>query len=366
MMNIGRSYKEFFTEIKDRIRHTQLSTILRANGQLLFLYWQIGRSIINNQEQEGWGAKIIERLAADLRDEFPDLKGFSVRNLKYMRKFAVTYPVEYISKIENQKHISDYSIVQEPLAQIEELFMHTPLAQISWYHHITLLEKVKATEERYWYIKQTIENAWSRNILLAQVESGLYTRQVKKKKITNYSLTLPPVDSDFAINILKDPYIFDFLNITGKAKEKNIEDQLILHITKFLLELGSGFAFIGRQYHLEIGGQDYYIDLLFYHITLRCYVVLELKATDFIPEFVGKLNFYISAVNDLLKTQSDNKTIGILLCKGKNDVIAEYALSGFTSPIGVAEYQLVKSLPEALKSELPSIEEIENSINEFV
>ena len=305
---------------------------------MVLLYWDIGTQILVRQENEGWGAKIIDRLAADLKKTFPDMKGFSSRNLKYMRKFAENYP--------------DKKFVQEVLAQI------------TWYHNITLLEKVKISIEREWYIYKTIENGWSRDIMVIQIETDLYHRQ--GKGVTNFSRTLPSPQSDLARQTLKDPYIFDFLMLDKDAREREIENQLTYHITRFLLELGTGFAFVGKQYHIEISRKDYYIDLLFYHLKLKCYVVIELKAKEFKPEHAGKLNFYLSAVDDLLKTEDENPSIGIILCKTKDKVLAEYALRDIKKPIGVSEFQLTNAIPEKFKSSLPSIEDLESELTQYL
>jgi predicted nuclease of restriction endonuclease-like (RecB) superfamily len=301
------------------------------------LYWEIGNTILQNQSQKGWGAKIIDSLSNDLRKSFPKMKGFSIRNLKYMRQFAVTYP--------------DKTFVQEVLAQL------------SWYHNITLIQKIKDENIRKWYIGKTIENGWSQAVLVHQIESDLYTRS-DSKKITNFSKTLVSPQSEIATEALKDPYIFDFLMLSEKAKERDIEEQLVKHITKFLLELGTGFAFVGNQYKLEVSGKEYFIDLLFYHLKLRCYFVIELKNVEFKPEFAGKLNFYLSAVDDLIKSDTDNPTIGLILCKTKDRVEAEYSLRDINKPIGISEYQITKSIPQELKSKLPTIEEIEEQLED--
>jgi len=327
-------YAEFLADLKDRIRRARVKAALSANRELILLYWEIGRMILERQRKEGWGSKVIDRLAHDLRREFPDMKGFSARNLKYMRAFAEAYP--------------DKKFVQEVLAQI------------TWYHNITLLEKVKDPKERIWYIQQTIEHGWSRNVLVHQIESGLYHR--KGKAITNFDRTLPAPQSDLAQEMLKDPYVFDFLGLTEDIRERELEKQLIARIRDFLLELGVGFAFVGSQVHLEVGGEDFYLDLLFYHLKLRCYVVIELKTGEFKPEYAGKMNFYLSAVDDLLRHPDDRPSIGIILCKSKNKVIVEYALRDTTKPIGVSSYRLTRALPEEIKSSLPSVEELEREL----
>ena len=339
MIGLPSGYAKFFSDLKERIRTAQVRASLSANRELILLYWEIGRRILEHQKEEGWGAKVIDRLARDLRSEFPEMKGFSPRNLKYMRAFAETYP--------------DKQIVQELLAQI------------TWYHNLTLLERVKDPVEREWYIRQTVEHGWSRNVLALQIESDFYRRQ--GKAITNFERTLPSPQSDLAQQTLKDPYIFDFLTIGNEAQERFLEKELIHHLTRFLLELGAGFAFIGRQYHLEISGEDFFIDLLFYHTKLHCYVAVELKAGGFKPEYAGKVNFYLSALDDRVKAPEDNPSIGLILCATKNRILAEYALRDIRKPIGVANWQtkLVKSLPKKLKGSLPSIEELETELSKI-
>lgn len=302
---------------------------------MILLYWQIGRDIIIRQQQQGWGTKVIDNLAKDLSQAFPDIKGFSSRNLKYMRKFAENYP--------------------------EEQFVQLSAAQIPWFHNCVLLDKVKNREEREWYIYQTIENGWSRNVLVHQIESRLYHRQ--GKAITNFEKTLPKPQSELAQQLIKDPYNFDFLSLTQTALESDLEKGLINRIRNFLLELGVGFAFVGSQYHLEVGNQDFYVDLLFYHLRLRCFIVIDLKIEEFKPEFSGKMNFYVAAVDDLLRHAEDNPTIGIILCKSKNKTIVEYSLRDLNQPIGVSTYQLREALPENLQNNLPTIEQLEAELN---
>jgi predicted nuclease of restriction endonuclease-like (RecB) superfamily len=324
-------YDDFLSDLKTRISHAQIRAAVAVNKELVLLYWQIGRDILHRQQQQGWGAKVINRLATDLQQAFPEIKGFSSRNLKYMRAFAQAYP--------------------------DEEFVQEVLAQITWYHNIALLEKLKLSEERFWYVQETIQHGWSRNVLVHQIESQLYHRQ--GKAITNFDRTLPKPQSELAQQLLKDPYSFDFLNLGEEILERDLERALINHIRDFLLELGVGFAFVGSQYHLEVGGEDFYIDLLFYHLRLRCYVVIDLKIEEFKPEFSGKMNFYVSAVDDLLRHPDDQPTIGIILCKSKNKVIAEYSLRDMNKPIGVSVYQLRNNLPEDLKKNLPTIEQLE-------
>jgi predicted nuclease of restriction endonuclease-like (RecB) superfamily len=292
--------------------------------------WSIGCDILARQAEQGWGAKVIERLARDLRAAFPDMKGFSPRNLKYMRALAEAYP--------------------------EEQFVQQLAAQMPWFHNCVLLDKVKDAAERQWYIRKTIEHGWSRNVLVHQIESGLYHRQGKAQ--TNFERTLPAPQSELAQQLLKDPYNFDFLTLGEDARERDLERGLLDHIRSFLLELGVGFAFVGSQHHLEVGGQDFYIDLLFYHLKLRCFIVIDLKMTEFQPEFAGKMNFYLSAADDLLRHPDDQPSIGLILCRSHNSVIVEYALRDSTKPIGVGAYQHTTRLPAALEHLLPPAEEI--------
>ena len=337
-LDLPNRYLSFLSKLKERIHKERLRVILSSNSKLILLYWDIGKMILSRQEKEGWGAKIIDRLSYDLKQEFPDMKGFSPRNLKYMRAFTSAFP--------NRKIVQGW------------------LAQISWYHNLALLDKLDNAEIRLWYAKKAIENGWSRDILVFQIEAQLYTRE--GKAISNFSKTLPPPESDMAVQIFKDPYVFDFLGTSDPRREKELEQTLIDHIQKFLLELGTGFAFVGRQVLLEIGKKDYYLDLLFYHLKLRCYVVVELKTTSFKPEYVGKLNMYLAAVDDLLSHPDDKPSIGLLLGKEKDKLLVEYALNGFQKPIGVADWErsVTQSLPDILKSSLPTVEEIEAELGE--
>lgn len=321
-------YISLLEELKNKIKISQNRAILSVNKELIFLYYEIGKIILKNQSQKGWGSKIIENLAEDLRKEFPNMKGLSLRNLRYMRLFAESYPAEFVQQ---------------------------SVAQLSWGHNIALLDKV-SSNKRDWYAKKAIENDWSRNVMVHQIESNLYERMLLEGKTHNFSQTLPDKNSELAAETLKDLYIFDVLNLSESYLEKELQDSLVENITKFLLELGKGFAYVGRQYHLEVGGEDFYIDLLFYHLKLRSYIVIELKTGKFKPEYVGKINFYLSTVDDLLKNKDDNKSIGIILCKDKNTTIAEYALRDNSKPIGVSEYKL--SLPAELAKELPTVEQL--------
>lgn len=326
-------YVELLSELKEKIRTAQVKAALAVNAELVRLYWDIGNAILSRQSQEGWGTKVVDRLAKDLKKAFPDMSGFSPRNLKYMRQFADAYPNREIVQV--------------------------VLAQLTWYHNITLLDKVESSEKRLWYVQKAAQYGWSRNVMVMQIETRLYERQATSDKISNFIQNLPAPQSDLAQQLLKDPYVFDFLSVGKEAHEREIERELVKHITKFLLELGTGFAFVGQQYPLEVGGEDFFIDLMFYHLKLRCYVVIELKTTGFKPEYAGKLNFYLSVVDDLVKHPSDNPSIGILLCKDKNKAVAEYALKDVNKPIGISAYELTEAIPENLKTSLPTIEELE-------
>jgi len=333
-VDIPSGYKGFLATLKSQIRNAQYKAAVSVNSELILLYWNIGRQVLERQEKEGWGAKVIDRLADDLRSEFPEMKGFSPRNLKYMRAFASAY--------------KDKQFVQEVLAQI------------TWYHNITLLDKVKDLDERSWYIQQTIQNGWSRNVLVHQIDSGLYYRQ--GKTITNFDRTLPSPQSDLAQQVLKDPYNFEFLGIEKEVRERELEQKLIVHLRDFLLELGVGFAFLGSQYHLQVDDDDYFLDLLFYHTQLHCYVVIELKIGDFKPEYAGKMNFYLSALDNLIRKSEDQPSIGLILCRSRKKVTVEYSLRDMRKPIGVAAYQLTAYLPDELKGSLPSVEELEKEL----
>lgn len=331
------SYQQLLSEIKGKIRTAQIRAMVSANREMLFLYWDIGKSILERQQQHGWGSKVVDQLGEDLRMEYPEMEGLSKRNLLYMRQFASAYP--------------DFEFVQ------------ASLAQISWYHNITLLQKCKDENKRLWYAAAAIENGWSRDVLVHQIESRLYERQGGAP--TNFQRTLPQPDSDLAQQTLKDPYIFDFLTLAKEAREKDLETQLIKHIARFLLELGAGFAFLGNQFPLSIEEDTYKIDLLFYHLKLRCYVAIDLKMGKFKPADTGQMNFYLSALDDLMKSPTDNPSIGIILCKDKKNIVVEYALRDLNKPIGVASYLLAESLPDNLKSSIPTVEDFERRLNEI-
>lgn len=329
---IDNEYRNWIKEIKAKIRTTQLKAAVAINSSLIEFYWDLGKMIA--EKQTAWGTQFLERLSKDLKEEFPDMEGFSKTNIYNVRRFYQFYT--------------------------NDEFFHQLGGKIPWRHHVEIFTKSTSIDEAHFYIQQTIENAWSRDILSLQIKSDLYSRQ--GKAITNFSKNLPAVDSDLTEQLLKDPYNFDFLTLTEPYRERELENALVENITKFLLELGSGFAYVGRQVPMTVGGQEYFIDLLFYHLKLRAYVVIELKATSFIPEYAGKLSFYLSAANDLLKHPTDNPTIGLMICKDKNDIVAEYALKDINQPMGISEYQLTKLFPNDFKSSLPTIEEIETQL----
>lgn len=331
---IPTDYADWLADIKTRVATARQRAALAANAELIRLYWQIGRDILQRQVQQGWGSKVIERLARDLREAFPEMKGFSRANLLYMRSFAEVWP--------------DEQIVQQ-LA-----------GQLPWFHNVVLITRLKDDPTREWYARKAVADGWSRVTLELNIRNRLHERQ--GQAVTNFDVRLPVPHSALAHEALKDPYLFDFLGLGDDAHEREIENALMRHITRFLLELGSGFAFIGRQFRLEVEGDEFFVDLLFYHTRLKCYVVVELKATAFKPEHAGQLNFYLTAVDKQVKAPDDKPTIGLLLCKTKKRTVAEYALSGIDKPIGVAEYQLVRALPEPLLTSLPTVEELESEL----
>ncbi|WP_020071393.1 PDDEXK nuclease domain-containing protein [Paraburkholderia caledonica] len=330
-LSTSEDYRRWLSDLKQRVERARQRAAASANRELIGLYWQIGNDILQRQQQQGWGAAVVDQLARDLKSAFPDMRGFSPRNLKYMRALAQAWP--------------------------EPQFVQQPAAQLPWFHLCTLLDKVKDIGHRDWYAAKALEHGWSRNVLTMQIETAAHARA--GNAVTNFAERLPPPQSDLARDALKDPYVFDFLGLKENAQERDIERALTQHITRFLLELGAGFAFVGRQYRLEVGGDEFFIDLLFYHLKLRCYVVVELKTSPFKPEYAGQLNFYLSAVDAQVKAPDDEPTIGLLLCKEKNRLVAEYALRGVAKPMGVAEYQLIRDVPAPLEAELPSIDQIE-------
>ena len=398
------------------LEHTQVRLIASANADMLFHYWKVGHFILYLQKKEGWGSKVIDNLSKAIRSKYPDKKGYSTRNLIYMCQFAKAYPTEVLTEMGKVEELLNSPSVnnvlqltsklnqftQEPLAQIqatdiqgniitqqpvaqlgeisemlsaiyhsdiskiEDIFKQSAIVRTNWASHVILLNSKLPLGERYWYITQAIANGWSSNVLQMQIETNLFARQITAKKVSNFSVRLPKPQSDLANYLMKDPYIFDMMGQTDKMAERDIERQLVSHITKYLLEMGSGFAFVARQKHFEVGDSDFYADLILYNIQLHAYVVIELKATPFKPEYMGQLNFYINVVDDTLRGEHDNKTIGLLLCNGGDKVVAQYALSGYDQPIGVSDYQLTKAIPDNLKSALPTIEEVEEELTKIV
>lgn len=330
------NYALLLEHLKAEIRAARTKAALHANAELLLLYWKIGHAILEKENQEGWGRRVVEKLSLDLKSAFPDMQGFSNRNLRYMKKFAAVF--------------DDFSILQGSLAKL------------SWYHHITLLEKVKEPQLRLFYVDEAAKNGWTRDVMLAQIEGQYHLRVAQGQH--NFDKTLDKTQSEAARTLLKDPYLFDFLNITQPFKEREFKDALVQHITQFLLELGAGFAYVGRQYKIEVSGREFAIDLLFYHLKLRAYIVVELKTEKFKPEFAGKLNFYLSAVDDLVRHPADAPSIGLIICKTKDSIMAEYALRDLQKPIGIAEFRLKDALPETLQSSLPTIEDIEQQLTQ--
>ena len=333
MLMNSSEYLATIEQVKQEIKAAQYKAAVHVNTELIMLYYNIG-CVIN--AHKSWGSKFVDNLAQDIKMEFPQSTGYSVRNLKYMAKFARMFP--------------------------DKEFVQAALAQITWYHNISLMDKVKDPDAYAWYAAQTVKNGWSRNVLVHQIESGLYQRQALAGKVTNFERRLPSPQSELAIQTIKDPYVFDFIPFKEDMVERDIERALVQDVTKLLLELGTGFAFLGNQYHLNVGGDDFYIDLLFYNLNLRCYVVIELKTGEFKPEYAGQLNFYLSAVDGILKKDADNPSIGLLLCKSKNDLVAEYSLKDMSKPIGVSEYKITSTLPEELEQQLPSVEDLQKRI----
>jgi len=337
MAMMPADYVQWLADIKNRVLTARHKAVLAVNAELVSLYWHIGRDILQRQAAQGWGSKVIDRLGRDLREAFPEMKGFSRANLLYMRAFAEAW--------------TDFEIVQQSVGQLP------------WGHNVLLLNRIKEQEARLFYVQKAIAENWSRATLEVHIKNRLHERQ--GKAVTNFAARLPAPTSVLAQETLKDPYLFDFLSLGEDAQEREIENALVQHITRFLLELGNGFAFVGRQYRLEVNGDEFFIDLLFYHIRLKCYVVVELKATAFKPEHAGQLNFYLAAIDAQVKALDDHPTIGLLLCKTQNRLVAEYALSGIDKPIGIAEYELVRALPEPLVTNLPTVEQLENELSDW-
>jgi len=444
-----KEFESFIHAIGLEIEQAQVKLISAANVQMLLHYWKIGHYILFHQKRLGWGGKVIDKISKNIRDKYPEKKGYSPRNLKYMCQFAKLYPLEILKQLlvadkdlemptvvkvlSVAKALNEYKIgqeapaqlqvansenniigqealaqianseeniirqqpaaqlqiansekdtfgqeplaqiqnvqetlviiTQEPLAQVELIFVNSPVSKINWASHVILMNSKLPLGIRYWYMKQSVEFGWSSNILDFQIENGLFQRQLKKRKVNNFTATLPKPQSDLANYLLKDPYIFDLAGMKERADERDIEDQLVNHVTKYLLEMGTSFAFVARQKHFQIGDKDFFVDLILYNIKLHAFVVVELKATPFKPEYTGQLNFYLNVVNDKLKGEHDNKTIGLLLCRGKDEIMAQYALEGYNQPMGVSDYQLSKAIPEELKSALPTIEEVEQELS---
>lgn len=413
-----KNFEALIHAIGFEIEHAQVRLIVAANTQMLFHYWKLGYFIRYYQEKLGWGGKVISQISQAIKMNYPDKKGYSSRNLTYMCQFSRIYPLEGLQKMlsydmelnsptiekvwsvieeldsiqiiqeipaQIQKSNNQLNkitqelpaqieeidqtiswILQKPIEEIENIFVHSPISKINWASHIVLLDSSLPLGIKYWYMKQSVVLGWSSTILKMQIENELFKRQIKTQKVSNFATTLPAPQSDLAHYLLKDPYIFDMANAKELADERDIERQLVEHITKYLLEMGNGFAFVAKQKHFQIGNSDFYADLILYNIKLHAYIVVELKATPFKPEYAGQLNFYINVVDDQMRGENDNKTIGLLLCKGKDEVVAQYALTGYAQPIGVSDYQLSKAIPENLKSALPTIEEVEEELTQLL
>ena len=409
-----RNFEAFVNAIGSEIEQAQVRLISAANAQMLFHYWKMGNYILYHQNRQGWGGKVIKKLAQAIRFNYPEKKGYSERNLTYMCQFARSYPLSVLRcfietdarlSLPNIRNVTDEvlklnngqftqeltaqiqsvdfreleftqevpaqiqnvaktvsAIYRTDIGDIEKLFLASPVARINWASQMVMLNSSLPLGVEYWYMKQSVEMGWSSNVLKMQIESKLFERQINSCKVNNFTTTLPAPQSDLANYLLKDPYIFDLAGAKERADERDIEEQLVKHVTRYLLEMGNGFAFVARQKHFQIGDSDFYADLILYNIKLHAYVVVELKATPFKPEYAGQLNFYINVVDDKLRGENDNKTIGLLLCKGKDEIVAQYALTGYDQPIGISDYQLSKAVPENLKSALPSIEQVEEEL----
>ena len=412
------NFDAFINAIGSEIQQAQVRLITAANAQMLFHYWKMGNYILYHQNLHGWGSKIIKQLAKAIRLNFHEKKGYSERNLTYMCQFARSYPLnvlrnfidtdarlsvpsiqnvtDEVLKLNNGQFTQELTaqiqstdcqpleftqeapaqiqnvektvsaIYRMGISEIEKLFLTSPIARINWASQMVILDSSLPLGVRYWYMKQSVGMGWSSNVLKMQIETNLYNRQISNNKVNNFTATLPAPQSDLANYLLKDPYIFDLAGAKEKADERDIEEQLVKHVTRYLLEMGNGFAFVARQKHFQIGNSDFFADLILYSIPLHAYIVVELKATPFKPEYAGQLNFYINVVDDKLRGENDNKTIGLLLCKGKDEVVAQYALTGYDQPIGISDYQLSKAIPENLKSALPSVEEVEEELASFL
>ena len=356
----SEDYRNWIVSIKQRVQASQIKAAVAVNRELLELYWFIGQQILEKQDSAKWGDGFLKQMSQDLLTEFPEVKGFSLRNLQRMRAWVTFWsgPTAIVQQVAAQLKEDSRRIVPPTPTNATQL-----VSQIPWGHNILIIQKLSSPSDALFYVQKTIENNWSRAVLTHHIESSLHLRE--GKAINNFAVTLPEPESDLAKQLLRDPYNFDFLTLTERHHERELEDGLVEHITKFLLELGAGFAYVGRQYKIEVDGDEYSIDLLFYHLRLHCYVVIDLKVVKFKPEFAGKLNFYVSAVDSQIRTEVDAATIGILICKSKSDITVEYALRDLKKPIGVSEYQITQNLPEPLRSSLPSIEEIEAELGGF-
>lgn len=364
------SYAELLSDIKQRIHSAQVRTAMAGNASMLLLYWEIGRELAERQKQEGWGAAVLPRLAADLHNDLPEVKGFSERNLRRMIQFHQEYPelfaiwplpVAQIGRHSEDASIRPLSVAKLPAEPADAQIWQRAVAQLTWAHNVILIQKVKDLPTRLWYARQAFEHGWSRDVLSLQIQSQVHERQ--GRAVTNFQRTLPPPQSDLASQFLKDPYLFDFLTLEKPFHERELETSLLHHLQGFLVELGTGFAFVGRQVHMEVGDDDFYIDLLFYHLKLRCFVVIDLKVGPFKAEHAGKMNFYLSAVDDRMRHDTDQPSIGLILCEDKNKIVAEYALRGMNKAIGVSAYQLTRALPKKLQSALPSIDQLEKALS---
>ena len=412
------NFDAFVHAVGSEIEQAQVRLITAANAQMLFHYWKMGNYILYHQNLQGWGSKIIKQLAKAIRFNYPEKKGYSERNLTYMCQFARSYPLnvlrsfidtdarlsvpsiqnvtEEVLKLNNGQFTQELTaqiqsvdcqslefaqevpaqiqdvektvsaIYRMEIREIEQVFLTSPVARINWASQMVILDGALPLGIGYWYMKQSVEMGWSSNVLKMQIDTNLYNRQISNNKVNNFTATLPAPQSDLANYLLKDPYIFDLAGAKEKADERNIEEQLVKHVTRYLLEMGNGFAFVARQKHFQVGNSDFFADLILYSIPLHAYIVVELKDTPLKPEYAGQLNFYINVVDDKLRGKDDNKTIGLLLCKGKDEVVAQYALTGYDQPIGISDYQLSKAIPENLKSALPSIEEVEEELTSFL
>jgi predicted nuclease of restriction endonuclease-like (RecB) superfamily len=382
MRGLNKEYRQWLISLKNNIYQQKLHASLQVNKSMLILYWYLGQQVDEKIIKLGWGAKAVKQLSLDLQKAFPDMKGFSERNLIYMQQFSVSYPNLLITqqpaaeikkstktKVSTKALSSNKLITQQAAAEFDNkpyYFSNPQLASIPWGHHMLLLDKISSLDERLWYIEKTIENNWSRSVLQYQIDANLYARQHKVKKHSNFHLTLPKQQSDLANQILKDPYKFDFLQLGEKFTERDLEHALVNHIQEFILELGAGFAFVGRQFKLKIGRKEYFIDLLFYHLYLRCYIAIELKMEDFNFSHTGQMSGYLNILNESMRHKSDNPSMGIILCSSKDEVEVDFALRNITHPIGVSDYKFMKSLPKQIKDKIPTAKQLQDEVKKFL